>query len=97
DNYNGSLLSGPIDAYEMSEDDELRLTWGALPDESVYGTQITYEDQNGDIDTLFVSKDDPVTYIADFIPQTIEHRTLYLPTSLAIDTFYTESEPLRIK
>ncbi|MBD1420712.1 DUF4998 domain-containing protein [Sphingobacterium chuzhouense] len=97
DRYNSTLLSRPIDSYEIGNGDTLRINWGALPDVSVHGSEFIYEDENGDTQTLFVSKNDNVTYIENFSAQTIKHRTSYLPTSLAIDTFYTEYESLRIK
>ncbi|HMR18981.1 MAG TPA: DUF4998 domain-containing protein [Sphingobacterium sp.] len=97
DNYKSSLLSRPIDSYEMTDDDELRIMWGTAPDLAVYGSQLVYEDSNGDIKTLFIPGDEAVTYMPSFVPQTIAHRTVYLPTPLAIDTFYTDYSSLRIK
>jgi len=96
DNYNSSLLSRPIDSYQM-QGDTLMLTWGASPDPTAIGSELTYRDENGTQQTLVVSADEVITYIMRFTPQTITHRTFYLPAPLAIDTFYTTEASLRVK
>jgi|SRR5690606_14248679 len=95
--YNSTLLSRPIDAAEADEENVLQINWGGLTDETVYGSEVVYEDENGDTQTLFVPKDDGVSRIENFPIQTIQYRTLYLPSPLAIDTFYTEYVSLRVK
>lgn len=97
DNYNAGLLGRPIDSYLMTDEDDLHITWGAAPDPTLVGSEIIYEDQLGEQITLFVSVDAPTTVIEAFRPQTLQYRSLYLPSSLAIDTFYTADVGLRIK
>jgi len=97
DRYQNTLLSRVIDSYEIDDENRLNLVWGALPDPAVYGSEFIYKDENDMTRRLFVAANDGVTQIENFHPQTIEHRTLYLPTTLAIDTFYTAYESQRIK
>src|SRR5690606_15244136 len=60
-----------------------------LPDANVYGTEVLYQDIHGEDHTLFVPARNNVTVIPEFKPQTIRHRTLYKPSPLALDIFYT--------
>ena len=96
DSYNSTLLSRPIDSYQMLED-TLMLTWGAAPDPTAIGSEVTYTDEEDVQQTMVISAEEVITYITPFTPQTFTHRTFYLPTPLAIDTFYTEAVSIRIK
>lgn len=95
-NYINSLLSRPIDQTEISES-TLNITWGAVPDTTVIGSELIYTDNEGVEKTIFIDEMEASTYIANFTPQTFRHRTLYLPSKIAIDTFYTEYSSQRIK
>lgn len=97
DNYNAGLLGRPIDTYLLSEEEDLQITWGAAPDPTMVGSEIFYEDISGEQVKVFVPLDAPTTIIENFKPQTLTYRSLYLPSPLAIDTFYTEDVDLRIK
>lgn len=96
DRYEQSLLSRPIDAATLSED-TLRINWGAPPDTSAIGSEVLYTDSEGVDKSLFVPKADVITQIINFAPGRLEHRTLYLPSRGAIDTFYTEYATQRVK
>jgi len=88
DQYEERLLSKPIDASAFAND-TLRITWGASPDATVIGSEIKYEDTKGVSKTLFAPAGDVLTTIPEFKPQTFQYRTLYKPSPLALDTFYT--------
>ncbi|WP_165438722.1 DUF4998 domain-containing protein [Albibacterium indicum] len=95
-NYISSLLTRPIDRTEMDEG-ALHIAWGALPDTTAIGSEVFYSDSEGKEEKIFVNGMEATTIIPNFTPQTFRHRTLYLPSRLAIDTFYTEYSSLRIK
>lgn len=94
--YEARLLSRPIDKAEMYED-TLKIEWGAAPDTTVIGSELIYKDSNNNPDTIFVPAKTLLTSILDFVPQTFKHRTLYRPSRLAVDTFYTAYSSLKIK
>jgi hypothetical protein len=89
DSYESKLLSRPIEEAQL-DDNILNITWGAAPDASAIGSEITYTDINGVEQTLFIPGTEPITEIPEFAFGTMEHRTLYLPNEWAIDTFYTD-------
>lgn len=88
DNYEQSLLSRPIDEVRL-EGEELHVTWGSVPDGSAIGSEVDYVGLDGQQMQHFTPGDVPTSVIPNFGPQTFRHRTLYLPTETAIDTFYT--------
>jgi len=96
DRYEQSLLSRPINTATLSED-TLQIGWGAPPDTSAIGSEVLYTDTEGVERNLFVPKADVITQVTNFAPGTLKHRTLYLPTRFAIDTFYTAYATRRIK
>ncbi len=98
DVWNSTLLSRPIDAHLVDEDDVMKITWGGVPYPTVHGTEMTYEDLDGHSHTLFIPADETITYIPNFLtPQIVDLRTVYLPGPLALDTFYTPYTTQRLK
>lgn len=96
ENYISSLLTRPIDRTEMNEG-ALHITWGALPDTTAIGSEVFYSNSEGNEEIIFVDGMEATTIIPNFEPQTFRHRTLYLPSLSAVDTFYTKYSSLRIK
>lgn len=96
DLYRSTLLSRPIyDATVVN--DSLQVFWGNLSDTSIIGTQIRYTDANNQAQEYFVDKSYLFSQFPDFPRGTIEYRTVYLPSPLAIDTFYTDWESIYVK
>lgn len=72
------------------------LNWRASDAGSV-GVDITYTNVNGKVTTKRVAKDATQTVLTDQNPGTdLQYRTLFLPDSLAIDTFYSVSTSRKI-
>src|SRR3546814_8592414 len=60
------------------------------PEEGVVGDEIRYVDKNGVSQQVFAPATADSTWLPGFVPgQSFEFRTLFLPDSLAIDTFRT--------
>ncbi len=98
DVWKNTLLSRPIETYIADEKDVMKITWGALPYPTVYGTELIYEDLDGDSHTLFIPATETITYIPDFLtPQIVQMRTVYKPGPLALDLFYTGYTSQRLK
>ncbi|SEW51853.1 DUF4998 domain-containing protein [Chitinophaga arvensicola] len=94
DRYQGTLLSRPMLAAVISADKKLRMVWGSADTTNgAVGTQVKYTDAAGKtIVKRYPAKKD--TSVAEDVRSSagFEYRTLYLPDSLAIDTFYTAYE-----
>src|SRR5690606_62762 len=66
-------------------------------EEGVIGDQIVYLDKKGETRELFAPATADSTWLPDFVPDGIfETRTLFLPDSLAIDTFRTGFQETQI-
>ncbi len=88
DVYTSRLLSRPINDATVVND-SLRVLWGGLSDTAIIGTEIRYTDMNNQERSYFVDKTTLLSQSPDFPRGTIETRTVYLPSPLAIDTFFT--------
>jgi len=88
ENYIASLLDRPIASYQVGTD-SITLVWGAYR-QGVFATDILFKDKEGEEQIIRVSVADPATKIGLFESETeLKYRTLYLPDTLAIDTFFT--------
>ncbi|WP_295128728.1 DUF4998 domain-containing protein [uncultured Chitinophaga sp.] len=89
--YGGTLLNRPVSASELAFSGSLKIGWGS-PDtvNGAFAMEVKYINVAGaETITRFGIKETN-TEITDFKPGgTYEFRTLFLPDSLAIDTFYT--------
>ncbi|GAA4311850.1 DUF4998 domain-containing protein [Compostibacter hankyongensis] len=101
DLYQASLLSQAIKD-TLVKDDTLVLAWQD-GDKDVIGNQITYTDAGGAEQNLFfpahadtTAKNDTTRLALFPAGGTFRYRTLYLPDSLAIDTFYTAYETVTV-
>lgn len=80
-------------------DDVLHITWGDPADVSSIGIEVNYTDIAGDSKTQFVGPNDETTEITDLKypgDKLFRYRTLFVPDSMAIDTFYTEYDTITI-
>ncbi len=88
DFYQSTLLSRPIyDATVVN--DSLRISWGGISDTAIQGTEVIYTDKFNKTQRYFVGKDILVSQLPDFPRGNIQYRTVYLPSPVALDTFYT--------
>jgi hypothetical protein len=89
--YINSLLSRLIKGASFANDTVMVL-WGDPADETSVGSELRYEDTTGVSRQLFVSPFADSTVLTDFAYKpgaSISYRTLYVPDSTTIDTFYT--------
>lgn len=92
DQYQSSLLTCPLSSSTMEPRNTVTIAWGT-PDISngAYATEIKYTDTlgNSHVQRTPIAEDTTILYGVkeggDF-----EYRTLFLPDSLSIDTFYTD-------
>ncbi|MEL7587445.1 MAG: DUF4998 domain-containing protein [Prolixibacteraceae bacterium] len=99
DEYVNSLLIRLIQSATYI-DDSLRIAWGNPADASSIGSELVYTDLSGSSRHLYVAPDADSTKIGDYdfsAGNTFTYRTLYLPHPLALDTFYTGFNVVRVK
>ncbi len=80
-------------------DDTVHITWSDPADESSIGVELMYTDTTGAARTRFIQPDADTTVIADFnmdVSRYFKYRTLFLPDTAAIDTFYTDFDNVRV-
>jgi len=75
-----------------------RINWYSEPDTTAVGTEILYKDGNGVAHQIWVPLQEAVTRMEERpLGDSVQYRTLYLPDSLAIDTFYAPYETLHLQ
>lgn len=96
--YTNSLLSRLIDnAFYLN--DTATLVWGSPADASSIGVELEYTDTLGTGRQLFIAPQADSTFISDFAfspGSTVKYKTLYVPDSTSIDTFYTSYETVQV-
>lgn len=90
--YQSSLLTRALNASTLNSDGTMLIEWGAADTVSgAIATEVRYTNTAGDAVTKRVDAKTDSTEITDYQPNTpYSYRTLFLPDSLAIDTFYTD-------
>lgn len=97
DNYINSLLPRLINE-ALFADDVLTIQWDNAGG-SVIGTEVSYMSSSGGTQDLLIPVEEDSTGITDYnfeANDSLRYRTLYLPDSTAIDTFYTAVETVRV-
>lgn len=95
ENYLSLLLQRQIQETSMREDDFM-VKW-RVGDDNLIGTEIKYKNKEGGERLVFTKSDENESLLIDWEPNSlIEYRSLYLPDSLAIDTFYTSYKEMKI-
>lgn len=97
DSYIGSLLSRPVKS-ALFDNGTVNISWGTA-DETVIGTQLTYEDADNKVHVIDVPVDSLFTTLENFdfsVRDTFRYRTLYVPDSMSIDTFYSAYETVKV-
>lgn len=98
DTYARSLLTRLIKNNSFL-DDTLRIQWGDPADATSIGSEIAYKNTNGVEMHRIVAPKADTTIISDYndnASKYFEYRTLFLPDSTAIDTFYTKYDSVRV-
>lgn len=92
--YQSSLLSRPITQVSMYDEGLATITWGAANlNGGAYATEVAYTGLSGSQQVIKFLVNEQVSTITDIKPNIpLKYRTIYLPDSLAIDTFYTAFE-----
>ncbi|MEC3879526.1 DUF4998 domain-containing protein [Parapedobacter sp. 10938] len=90
--YQESLLPQIRNYSEVVSNDDLMINWGTADIQNgAFATEIKYTDAFNATKTIRIATDEAITYITDLKKgSNYEYRTLFLPDSAAIDTFYTE-------
>ena len=97
DTYVNSLLSRPIKS-AIYVSGKTTLTWGAA-DQTVISTEVTYLDKFDKKQTIAVPVADQTTQLDNYdikIAESFAYRTLYVPDSLSLDTFYSAAEVVKV-
>src|SRR5690625_774277 len=91
EDYISSLLGKPVQRITPGVDVTL-IDWGEAT-EDVISTEVEYTDRKGTTRHISVPVEDEITELPDLEwESSFRHRTLLLPDSTAIDTFYTDYE-----
>ncbi len=87
DLYTNSLLPKPIKRTVYGVDTS-RIYWGEA-EEGMIGTEVAYVSEGGALSQIFVPAADTLTKLPGVEGVDFRYRTLFLPDTMAIDTFYT--------
>lgn len=98
--YRASLLNRLQNGSEYNPDENsLKLEFSGPFNDDDIGVEVSYTDTEGIVktikfaDSLLVS---PVSFSGLDVTKEISYRTMYIPDSLAIDTFYTVYAPIEV-
>ena len=91
DKYQDRILERPVSSAYLKNSDALAINWNEADTVTgAYKTEVEYTSTTGATKVIRFAARELVTEIADYRQGTsFKYRTLYLPDSLAIDTFYT--------
>lgn len=92
DRYQSRILSRPVALAALNNSNELSIEWTNADIElGAYATEVEYTNATGETKVKRFPAKEVSSEILDYKPSTsFRYRTMYLPDSLAIDTFYTE-------
>jgi len=93
DRYISSLSNRPINNAFTDEAGLTSIEWGVMDRLSgIFATDVTYTDASNEKKVLRVPVDSALTRLGNFKEKTdIQFRTMFIPDTLSIDTFYTTS------
>ena len=99
DTYISSLLTRVIrSAFYI--DDALVIAWGDPVDATSIGSEIRYTNTSGEPKSIIAGPLVDTTIVEDFkflLDVSFDFKTIYIPDSLSIDTFYTAPQAVRVK
>lgn len=92
DKYQASLLSRPVNSAILNNEGNITIQWGGADiSNGAFMTEVKYTDtlNNDQVKSFPVS--DELSIIGGVKPGTaLQYRTVYIPDSMSIDTFYTD-------
>ena len=97
DTYVNTLLARPVKS-AIFENSKVVINWGAA-DLTVIGTEVNYNDKDGQQHTLMVPVTATSTELSNYSMAaygSFNYRTLYVPDSLSLDTFYTAPQNAKV-
>jgi hypothetical protein len=99
DRYQSSLINRPILGSELDDNANTTIEWGDLDITSgARGAFQTYTDVNDKSQTVYVAVEDASTVLPNYkYGTTFNYKTMYLPDSTCIDTFYAPSQIVDVK
>lgn len=91
DKYQNNLLNRPVIASDLDLSNKLNLQWGSANiTGGFYATEVNYTDNTGNMKVVRFGVLDLFSVITDYKQgTTYKYRTVYVPNSISIDTFYT--------
>jgi hypothetical protein len=90
EHYQASLVDRPINLCSISEQRAITIEWGTVDTTSVYATEVRYTDTAGKEQVRRTLSKEATLVLPDIKQGTaFKYRTVYVPDSAAIDTFYT--------
>ena len=96
--YARSLLTRLVENNALL-DDTLRIQWGDPADATSIGTEVVYTNKDGKQVHRMVAPGADTTVLPGYdehVSRYFKYRTLFLPDSTAIDTFYTDYDSVRV-
>lgn len=99
DRYQATLMNRPVSSVVLKEDNSLTITWSGSFSKDEIGIQMSYLDNSGKpVESIIPSNilAKPVVFNDINVTKPISYKTLYTPEKFAIDTFYTEVEPIKV-
>jgi hypothetical protein len=98
DNYLKTLLIRPVNVASIIGHDTARIDWGSASYKEAVASELSYTDLSGVTHNLLISSDSLSTILTKVNAGTLfTYRTKYLPSPIALDSFYTEYKTQRIK
>jgi len=98
ENYKKTILIRPVNVASVIGNDTARIDWGAVSYKEAVSSELSYTDLSGNYHERVISSDTPSTVLPNVnSTTTFTYRTKYLPSPLAIDSFYTDYKTVKIK
>lgn len=99
DTYNKLLLNRTMNK-ALFIDETLEISWGSGMDETSIGTELAYKDLFGATRYIYEARDAGTRVLEDYDfdgnEGFIHFRTMYMPETTAIDTFYTSYDTVKV-
>jgi hypothetical protein len=98
--YQNSLLIRLVkDAYYDEDENLMVIVWGDPADATSLGSELLYTTTDNEVCKAVVAPDADTLKFADYdvMSESVDYRTVYLPTPTALDTFYTPFQNVKIK
>lgn len=91
DQYQASLLNRPVFSSLLGKGDTVTIQWGSADlTNGAYATELQYTDTAGTLQTALMPINEKTSEFSGYKHgTTFRYRTVFLPDSLSIDTFYT--------